>query len=240
MFMIGPPVSVSPSPPPTRTATSSTPTASYTYDDTPPLRAAPTVMPFTAMRPSLLAPPLAEKNVIVGDSAMPLPSTVRPGVALSSAPAARDAGMAWMVSVLMTTSRLALWTSTTGVSPVTVIVSAMPPTRISAGMDNVWVPDSSMPPRLTVMKPASENVSSYVPARRSMMRYWPVPSVTTVRVFSMSTGLDASTVTPGSTPPDASRTAPVMTCARAVAGSSRRTMIARHFAAFRIAMFSSV
>src|SRR5678816_959459 len=56
MFMIGPPVSVSPRPPPTRTATSSTPTESYTYDDTPPLRAAPTVMPFTDMRPSLLAP----------------------------------------------------------------------------------------------------------------------------------------------------------------------------------------
>ena len=85
-------------------------------------------MPFTAMRPSLLAPPLAEKNVIVGDSAMPLPSTVRPGVALSSAPAARDAGIVWIKLLSMTTSRRALCTSTTGVSPVTVIVSSTPPT----------------------------------------------------------------------------------------------------------------
>ena len=38
------------------------------------------------------------------------------------------------------------------------------------------------------------------------MRYWPVPSVTDVRDRSMSAGLDASTVTPGRTPPDASRT----------------------------------
>jgi hypothetical protein len=37
-----------------------------------------------------------------------------------------------------------------------------------------------------------------------MMRYCPVPSVTAERVFSISAGLDASTVTPGSTAPDAS------------------------------------
>jgi hypothetical protein len=38
------------------------------------------------------------------------------------------------------------------------------------------------------------------------MRYWPLPSVTTDRTFSISAGLDASTVTPGSTAPDASLT----------------------------------
>ena len=42
------------------------------------------------------------------------------------------------------------------------------------------------------------------------MRYWPPPSVTTVRTFSMSAGLAASTVTPGSTAPDASRTTPAI------------------------------
>jgi hypothetical protein len=41
------------------------------------------------------------------------------------------------------------------------------------------------------------------------MRYCPVPSVTTVRVFSISAGLEASTVTPG-TPAEASRTTPVI------------------------------
>src|SRR5438034_3160036 len=40
------------------------------------------------------------------------------------------------------------------------------------------------------------------------MRYWPVPSLTTLRVFSMSTELDASTVTPGRTAADVSRTTP--------------------------------
>jgi hypothetical protein len=42
------------------------------------------------------------------------------------------------------------------------------------------------------------------------MRYWPVPSVTTARIFSINAGLDASTVTPGSTAPDGSFTTPVM------------------------------
>ena len=41
------------------------------------------------------------------------------------------------------------------------------------------------------------------------MRYWPVPSVTAVRTFWMSTGLDASTLTPGSTAPEVSRATPV-------------------------------
>src|SRR5215831_5864211 len=49
-----------------------------------------------------------------------------------------------------------------------------------------------------------------MPGLRSMIRYWPVPSVTTVRDFSMSTGLAASTLTPGSTAPDASLTRPAI------------------------------
>ena len=40
------------------------------------------------------------------------------------------------------------------------------------------------------------------------MVYRPVPSVTPDRTFSISTGLDASTVTPGSTAPDVSLTRP--------------------------------
>jgi hypothetical protein len=44
-------------------------------------------------------------------------------------------------------------------------------------------------------------------------------SVTAVRAFSMSTPLDASTVTPGSTAPDVSRTSPAMVAwAKAVEG----------------------
>jgi hypothetical protein len=49
-----------------------------------------------------------------------------------------------------------------------------------------------------------------VPGRRSTIRYWPEPSVTTERVFSISASLAASTVTPGSTAPDVSFTTPTI------------------------------
>jgi hypothetical protein len=42
------------------------------------------------------------------------------------------------------------------------------------------------------------------------MRYWPVAFVTTDRTFSISTGLAASTVTPGNTAPEASLATPVI------------------------------
>src|SRR5215467_14328793 len=48
-----------------------------------------------------------------------------------------------------------------------------------------------------------------------MILYCPSPSVTTVRVFSIRAGLEASTVTPGITPPLASRTTPAIACANA-------------------------
>ena len=94
-------------------------------------------MPLTAMRPSLVGPPRDEKNVIVGDAASPLLSTVRPGVAFSREPTARVAGIAAMTSALSTACFWTLWTSTTGVSPVTVTVSSRAPTRISTGMVSV-------------------------------------------------------------------------------------------------------
>src|SRR6185295_11636817 len=58
------------------------------------------------------------------------------------------------------------------------------------------------------------------------MRYWPAPSVTALRTFSIRAGLAASTVTPGRTAPDASFTTPAMAplelCADAVVAASRR------------------
>src|SRR5216684_8585401 len=51
-FITGPPMSLSPRPPPTTTPTSSALGVSYTYDETPPLRAAATVKPLTVMRAS--------------------------------------------------------------------------------------------------------------------------------------------------------------------------------------------
>src|SRR4051812_25161709 len=59
------------------------------------------------------------------------------------------------------------------------------------------------------------------------MRYAPFASVDTERTFSMSTGLLASTVTPGSTAPVASFTTPANAlCARAVDGSARKASTA--------------
>src|SRR5205809_7894235 len=62
------------------------------------------------------------------------------------------------------------------------------------------------------------------------MEYWPDPLVTTERVFSMSAGLDASTVTPGMTALEESLTVPTIEdWAWAMAGmatSATRTRIA--------------
>src|SRR5262245_12337092 len=82
-----------------------------------------------------------------------------------------------------------------------------------------------MPSRLTVENPESVNVTTYVPGLRSTMRYWPVPSVTTVRDFSMSAGLDASTLTPGRMAPDVSLTMPA-TAGWDNAGVARRSSAA--------------
>src|SRR5262245_41490813 len=56
------------------------------------------------------------------------------------------------------------------------------------------------------------------------MLYCPVPSATTERVFSINAGLEASTVTPGSSAPEASLTTPAMDpCACASVEKRRRT-----------------
>src|SRR5262245_14966203 len=128
-----------------------------------------------------------------------------------------------------------LCTSTIGLSPETVTVSATAATRKSALIVAMNVADSSTLSRRNVVNPASENVTTYVPARRSTMRYCPAPSVTTDRLCSISDGLEASTVTPGRTAPDESRTTPVIDacCANAADG----TRIADHntMAASRLA-----
>src|SRR5580765_3744484 len=61
-----------------------------------------------------------------------------------------------------------------------------------------------------------------MPGFRSTIRYWPVPSVTTVRDFSMSTALDASTLTPGMTAPDASLTTPAIAGWEAAGADKKR------------------
>src|SRR5207237_2178133 len=78
------------------------------------------------------------------------------------------------------------------------------------------------PSRFSERKPVRLKVTVYTPGRRSTTLYTPCASVTADRTPSMSTGLAASTVTPGSTPPEQSRTTPrMLLCADAATGSSR-------------------
>src|SRR5688500_20341511 len=67
---------------------------------------------------------------VTGVQTCALPISVTPGVALRSEPTARVAGIVWMTSEFITISRRVVWTSTTGVSPVTVMVSSSAPTQI--------------------------------------------------------------------------------------------------------------
>ena len=90
------------------------------------------------------------------------------------------------------------------------MVSCTVPTFNSALMVAVNDPVNSTPSRLTMLKPVSVKVMVYEPGRRSTIWYWPAPSVTAERTFSISTGLAASTVTPGSTAPEASFTVPAI------------------------------
>src|SRR5688572_7921613 len=113
--------------------------------------------------------------------------------------------------------------STSGAWPVTVSVSSIAPTVMSAFTVATNSPRSSMPSRLTVVNPGSVNVTVYGPGRRSTMRYRPWLSVTAVLEPAISAGLLASTVTPGSTAPEVSLTTPVMLLWAHAAAGSRNT-----------------
>ncbi len=71
----------------------------------------------------------------------------------------RDDGIAASASRSMICCWRALCTSTTGDSPVTVIVSSSEPTFKSRFTVATKLPDSSMPSRLTVVKPVSVAVT---------------------------------------------------------------------------------
>jgi hypothetical protein len=102
-----------------------------------------------------------------------------------------------------------------GVSPLTVIVSATPPTVRLPSICAVKFPESSTPSRLMTLKPGRVKDTAYVPDGRLTILYRPLPSETAVRTFSISAGLDTSTVTPGRAAPDESWTVPQWTPAHA-------------------------
>ncbi len=82
-----------------------------------------------------------------------------PGISSAMLKCVRPDGMVSMTSLLMTCCCRTPWTSTTGDSPVTVIVSSSAPTRSSAFTLAVNEPASSMPSRRDVLKPGSVKVT---------------------------------------------------------------------------------
>src|SRR5665213_426549 len=108
--------------------------------------------------------------------------------------------------------------STSGARLVTSTVSSTAPTLRSALTVAANDPARAMPSRFSVLKPEREKVTVDTPPRNCSILNCPAPSVTTVRVFSIKAGLEASTVTPGMTAPDVSRTIPAIdadACAKA-------------------------
>ena len=143
----------------------------------------------------------------------------------------RPVGIASSTSRESTSDWVTDCTSTTGASPETVTVSSRAPTDSSASRVSVKPAGNSWFSTRTVEKPGSVNVMLYIPGRRSTRLYWPVPSVTATRLPSISTGLDASMVTPGRMPPVLSVTTPAMPaspCANASQGASASAARAMH------------
>src|SRR5215471_435112 len=131
-------------------------------------------------------------------------------------------GIESSVSRFSTNEVCVVMVSTVGDWALTVTVSSTAPTCNSAFTAAVKFPSRMMPARRTLLKPGSVKVTVYSPGRRSMIWYWPLASVATLRDFSMSAGLDASTVTPGMTAPVVSLTDPAMaTWARPLLANSK-------------------
>src|SRR5476649_565550 len=98
-------------------------------------------------------------------------------------------------------------TSTTGEAPLTVTVSCSDATFSSTLTVAVKPTLMLIPSRITVPKPPSSYCTAYIPGGSAGRRYTPSSLLIVVRT-PCSAGLDAVTVTPGSTPPLASATRP--------------------------------
>ena len=96
-------------------------------------------------------------------------ATVSPGVSWMKLLNPREFGIVSITSLVSTCCARVFWTSTTGLSPVTVTVSSRLPTPSSALMVAVKPEVNCTPSRTTVLNPTSVNVTEYSPGRRSMM-----------------------------------------------------------------------
>ncbi len=94
------------------------------------------------------------------DSAPPPPTEMAvPGIMIPTAWMLRPVGIESSTSRVMTVRVVMFWVSTTGDSPVTVIVSPTAPTFRSAFTCAVKSDVSSIPSCFTVLKPGSVNVT---------------------------------------------------------------------------------
>ena len=124
-----------------------------------------------------------------------------------SANGSRDVGIFVSSSAVKFVAVPVARVSTTGDSPLTVIVSDTDATRSVMGRSTL-LPTATMTfSRTTVEKPGSVAVIVYGPGARFRNRYSPPASVVNVSVASTPC---AETVTPGSTPPCSSLMTPLM------------------------------
>ena len=141
--------------------------------ETPPV-APPVLIPSTFRRPSVVPPPWPPKNGGVGPLMPPTFWAVVlnwiPGTSAARCSNERLAGIDASTSLLITRCVCALCTSTTGASPVTVIVSATAPTCRSSLTVATNAPASSIPSRLTVRNPVRVKVITYLPGGRLTIR----------------------------------------------------------------------
>src|SRR5262249_26759606 len=128
-------------------------------------------MPLIDMRPSLVLPPCALKNVIVGVAARPLLSTVTPGIAFRSDPYARVAGNDEIASAPITVPRRVFCRSTTGDAALTVTRSSTAPLCVSIVTDSLIEAAGAVAPRGSGGNRGKVASAWYVPGRRPQVRY---------------------------------------------------------------------
>jgi hypothetical protein len=132
---------------------------------------------------------------------------VIPGRTVVEPKIVREVGTASSVERSSRAPTLVFSTSTVGDEPLTVTVSCSEASFIVASTVTVWRTGTTMPSRRSGAKPASSNLSVYVPEFTAGKRYWPLAVVVTVGV-PMTAGPDRVTLTPGNAPPWSSVTFP--------------------------------
>ena len=180
------------------------------------------------MRWSPVRPPLATSDATSATTAPPTSrppkSCLTPAIRTPSANGLRELGSVDTISCVIDTCRVVLCKSTVGVAPETVMVSSTVPIAMSALTVTTLVPRSSTSLAHDGLEPGQRERHP-ISARAEILNDVAALLRRSRRSgFSRSvTGLDASTLTPGSTAPDVSFTSPLNDAwAYAAAGKNAR------------------